>query len=94
MKSCYHKPCDNYNEARKNERRYNDSLAFLTKTTQALVLTIIELTTEKLNNENSPIEKVHNATLDNSTASGNENKGDTPRKFQGEKGKWIFFENV
>ena len=87
MKSCYHKSCDNYNEARKNERRYNDSLAFLTKTTQALVLTIIELTTEKLNNENSPIEKVHNATFDNSTASGNENKRDTPRKSQGGEGK-------
>lgn len=46
MKRCYHQSCDTLNEARKNEERYKNSLKFLTKTTQALVLTIHELTTE------------------------------------------------
>ena len=45
MRTCYHQSCDTYSEARKNTQRYEKSLKFLTTTTQALVLTILELTT-------------------------------------------------
>ena len=82
MKSCYHKSCDNYIEARKNEKRYNNSLAFLTKTTQALVLTILDLTTNDFNNW---VDK-DNATYDHSTAKHYRNQRDIPIKLRRDKG--------
>ena len=82
MKSCYHKSCDNYIEARKNEKRYNNSLAFLTKTTQALVLTILDLTTNDFNNW---VDK-DNATYDHSTANHYRNQRDIPIKLRRDKG--------
>ena len=93
MKSCYHKPCDNFMEARKNERRYNDSLVFLTKTTQALLLTILDLTTNDFIYENNPIEKDNNATFDHSSVNHYQYKGHRPINIRREKGTAILILN-
>ena len=93
MKSCYHKPCDNFMEARKNEHRYNDSLVFLTKTTQALLLTILDLTTNDFNYENNPIEKDNNVTLDHSSVNQYQYKGQAPINIRREKGTHILILN-
>ena len=74
MKRCYHQSCDNYNEASKNKKRYKNSLAFLATTTQALVFTILELTTKTLDRR----KEKYNGNYNHSTVNFKGKKNYTP----------------